>query len=58
MGRISAFVAHPAFYYPIGPAEIRRYYDILVEAVPGPFMLYNIPQTTKVSIPIDVCRRS
>ena len=54
MGRISTFVAHPPFYYPIGPAEIRRYYDILVEAVPGQLMLYNIPQTTKVAIPIDV----
>ena len=53
-GRISTFVAHPPFYYPIGPAEIRRYYDILVEAVPGQLMLYNIPQTTKVAIPIEV----
>ncbi|MGN6368950.1 MAG: dihydrodipicolinate synthase family protein [Phycisphaerae bacterium] len=55
-GRISTFVAHPPFYYPIGPAEIRRYYDVLVESVPGPLMLYNIPQTTKVSIPIDVVK--
>lgn len=53
-GRISTFVAHPPFYYPIGPSEIRRYYDILVESVPGQLMLYNIPQTTKVAIPIDV----
>jgi dihydrodipicolinate synthase/N-acetylneuraminate lyase len=56
-GRISTFVAHVPFYFPIGPAEIERYYDLLAEAVAGPLMLYNIPQTTKVAIPVDIVKK-
>jgi 4-hydroxy-tetrahydrodipicolinate synthase len=56
-GRISTFVAHLPFYFPIGPREIQRYFELLVEAVPGPIMLYNIPQTTKVAIPIDIVQK-
>ncbi|PTY07484.1 hypothetical protein DB347_09300 [Opitutaceae bacterium EW11] len=50
----AAVVAHMPSYYPIQPEEMRSYFERLHEAVHGPLMLYNIPQTTRMSLPLDV----
>jgi 4-hydroxy-tetrahydrodipicolinate synthase len=50
--QLTALVAHTPFYFPITDAMVEAYFDKLLAAVPAPTMLYNIPQTTKVTIPI------
>lgn len=51
---VAAVVAHMPCYYPIGPAEMRTYFEQLHARLKGPLMLYNIPQTTRMSLPLDV----
>lgn len=51
---VAAVVAHMPSYYPIRPEEMRSYFERLHERLPGPLMLYNIPQTTRMSLPLDV----
>lgn len=52
-----AVVAHLPSYYPIGPVDIEAYFQALVAQVDGPMYLYNIPQTTRLSIPLEVVER-
>ncbi|HEY4787207.1 MAG TPA: dihydrodipicolinate synthase family protein [Bacteroidales bacterium] len=47
-------VAHLPFYYPISDDQMLRYFEQLANNVPCPLILYNIPVTTKQSIPLDV----
>jgi dihydrodipicolinate synthase/N-acetylneuraminate lyase len=54
---VDAVVAHLPTYYPIGPDEMFCYYERLLEAVPVPLVLYNIPATTHSSIPVEVADR-
>jgi dihydrodipicolinate synthase/N-acetylneuraminate lyase len=54
---VDAVVAHLPTYYPLNSDEMLCYYERLVEAVPGPLVLYNIPATTHSSIPVDVVDR-
>ena len=54
---VSAFVAHLPSYYPLTPDAMLAYYEKLADAVPGPVMLYNVPGTTKLSIPLDVIEK-
>ncbi len=54
---IAAVVAHLPSYYPLSPEEQYKYYTTLADRIPGPLMLYNIPQTTHLSIPVDVIAR-
>jgi 4-hydroxy-tetrahydrodipicolinate synthase len=49
-----AVVAHLPSYYMLTPAEMRAYFETLAEGIRGPLILYNIPQTTHMSLPIDV----
>jgi 4-hydroxy-tetrahydrodipicolinate synthase len=51
---IDVAVAHLPSYYALSPEEQCDYYIALVEQIPGPLMLYNIPSTTHMSIPIEV----
>jgi 4-hydroxy-tetrahydrodipicolinate synthase len=53
----NALVVHPPFYYPISDANLEAYFRGLADAVSLPLLLYNIPQTTHVSIPIEVVVR-
>ena len=48
-----AVVAHPPYYYPVTDDNMRAYFEQLADAVPVPLLLYNIPQTTGVSIPVE-----
>jgi dihydrodipicolinate synthase/N-acetylneuraminate lyase len=54
---VDAVVAHLPTYYPLSPEEMFCYYERLVEAVPVPLVLYNIPVTTHSSIPVEVVDR-
>jgi 4-hydroxy-tetrahydrodipicolinate synthase len=49
-----AVAALPPFYYPPRPAELTTWFRALLDAAPGPLLIYNIPLTTHVSIPLDV----
>lgn len=51
---MAAVVAHLPSYYPLSPEEQFKYYTTLADRIPGPLMLYNIPKTTHLSIPVDV----
>ena len=46
-------VAHLPFYFQIGRRHIVDYYFRLADQLTIPLMLYNIPQTTHISIPQD-----
>ena len=54
---IDVVVAHLPSYYALSPEEQSDYYAALVERIPGPLMLYNIPSTTHMSIPIEVVEK-
>jgi len=49
-----AIAALPPFYFPPRPAELTAWFRALLDASPGPVLLYNIPMTTRVSIPLEV----
>ena len=42
------------FYYPAQPGELAAWFRALLDAAGGPVVIYNIPATTHVSIPLDV----
>lgn len=41
-------------YYNITDAQMQKYFEQLADEVPGPLMIYNIPSTTHMSIPLKV----
>jgi 4-hydroxy-tetrahydrodipicolinate synthase len=47
-------VAQPPVYFPLQPRELLAYFEELLDGLAGPLILYNIPATTRVSIPLDV----
>lgn len=51
---VDAVVAHPPSYFPLSDREIETYLLKLADASALPLVLYNIPQTTKLNIPIEV----
>lgn len=52
-----AVVAHLPSYYPIDAADMEAYYRALADRMDGPMYIYNIPQTTRLSVPLDVVDR-
>ncbi len=52
-----AVVAHPPFYFPISDSMLEKYFQELGDRSPLPLLLYNIPQTTHVSIPLETISR-
>jgi 4-hydroxy-tetrahydrodipicolinate synthase len=50
-------VAHLPFYYPLSNSQMLRYFEELADSVPCPLILYNIPATTKQSIPLEVIEK-
>ncbi len=50
---VDALVAHMPSYYPLKDDEIESYFFKLADRVKLPLVLYNIPQTTNMSIAID-----
>ncbi|HET9071634.1 MAG TPA: dihydrodipicolinate synthase family protein, partial [Acidimicrobiales bacterium] len=50
----SAVLLPPPWYYPLGPAEVVRYFTAVADAAALPLVLYNIPRFTKVSLDPEV----
>ena len=44
-------------YYPLTSQQMFDYYTKIADTLPCPVMIYNIPATTKMSIPVDVVER-
>ncbi|HOW63800.1 MAG TPA: dihydrodipicolinate synthase family protein [Candidatus Paceibacterota bacterium] len=51
---VDAIAALPPFYFPPRPKELTTWYRSLLDASPGPVLMYNIPMTTRVSVPLEV----
>jgi len=51
---INIFVAHLPAYYPLTPLQIEKYFEHLADRLPGALIIYNIPATTKISIPLEI----
>lgn len=47
-------VTHLPCYYPIDEAQMKAYFSALADASPLPVMLYNIPVTTNMSVPLSL----
>ena len=47
-------VAQPPVYFPLQPNELLAYFKGLLDRLAGPLVIYNIPSTTRVSIPLEV----
>jgi len=43
-------VAAPPFYFPVDQPEVKYWYETLLDNLPLPLLLYNMPSCTKVSI--------
>jgi dihydrodipicolinate synthase/N-acetylneuraminate lyase len=41
-------------YYALSTRQMKKYFGQLADKVPGPLMIYNIPATTHMSIPLEV----
>ena len=41
-------------YYKLEPAEMLAYFERLADGIRGPLMIYNMPATTGMSIPLDI----
>lgn len=54
---VDAVVANLPSYYPLTPLMMENYFSGLADAATGPVYLYNIPQTTRQSVPLDVIER-
>ncbi len=54
---VDAVVAQPPVYFPLRPLELLGYFTSLLEAVAGPLIIYNIPSTTRASIPLEVLEK-
>ena len=54
---VDAVVAHLPSYYPLKGDYMLKYYEMLADGVTGPLLLYNIPSTTHMSIPLDVIEK-
>src|SRR4051812_28900198 len=52
-----AVVAHPPISEKLSPSDLSGWYKKLLDAVQGPFLLYNMPMTTKISIPLDAVEK-
>jgi Dihydrodipicolinate synthase/N-acetylneuraminate lyase len=51
---VNAVVAHLPSYYLLSASEMQACFTLMAEKIAGPFVLYNIPQTTRMSLPLDV----
>lgn len=54
---VDAVVSTLPSYYVLSEDQMLRYFEQLAEQVPGPVIIYNIPVTTRMSIPLKVVDR-
>jgi len=53
----TAVVAHPPISDRVAPENLEAWYRALLEKVTGPLLLYNMPVTTGISIPLDAVEK-
>ena len=53
-----ALVVAPPFYFPLSEEEINEYFKTLVPLLPLPFLVYNIPSCTKLSLSVATVRKA
>lgn len=53
----NAVVAHPPISEKLAAHELQGWYQKLLDQVQGPLVLYNMPMTTRVSIPLDAVEK-
>jgi 4-hydroxy-tetrahydrodipicolinate synthase len=51
---VDVLVATMPSYYPVAPDQMLRYFEALATQLPCPLIIYNIPATTHLSIPLAV----
>jgi dihydrodipicolinate synthase/N-acetylneuraminate lyase len=51
---VDVVVATLPNFYGLTAGQMKAYFEQLAETVPGPLMIYNIPATVHMSIPLDV----
>lgn len=51
---VDALVARLPTYYDLAPADMLAFYQALLTHLTGPLVLYNIPITTHMSLPLEV----
>jgi 4-hydroxy-tetrahydrodipicolinate synthase len=54
---VDALVAHMPSYFPLSDQEQYDYFQALLDGLAGPLILYNMPHTTHMSIPLEVVER-
>ncbi len=54
---IDAVVAHLPSYYAFSDDQMLKYFECLADRLPGPLIVYNIPLTTHLSIPLKVVEK-
>lgn len=54
---VDVVVAHLPICYELNAEEQEAYYETLSKNIDGPLMIYNIPSTTRMSIPLEVVER-
>lgn len=52
-----AVVAHLPAYYALKPTEMKAFFELLSSQIRGSLMLYNIPSTTHMSLPLDIAEQ-
>lgn len=51
---VDVVAANLPSYYTLSNDQIKKYFEQLADAITGPLIIYNIPATTHMSIPLDV----
>jgi 4-hydroxy-tetrahydrodipicolinate synthase len=54
---VDAVVAHLPYYYLLTRTEMQSYFELLAHSINGPLILYNIPPTTHMSLPLELLDR-
>ncbi len=54
---IDVLVAHLPSYYPVNSYHMLNYFEKLASEINGPLIIYNIPGTTHISIPLDIVEK-
>jgi dihydrodipicolinate synthase/N-acetylneuraminate lyase len=54
---VDVCVATMPYYYSVEADQMVRYFEQLADALPCPLILYNIPATTHLSLPLEVVDR-
>ena len=51
---VDAVAANLPSYYALTESQIKKHYELLADACPLPLVIYNIPSTTHMSIPLSI----